>query len=271
MGHNLQDFKVYDGTSTEVSNNIFPLHKSWRIFRELGRVKIGYENQLPDTQLVFDVLKNAYQQSSGNKFASAKDGVWLGSTSTGRGKLYFYAQWPLIYFEAIKESNPQLTDAQAWEQAWDIYTLLYLHKRQINAATDATWPSLKTDLGFSQYNTKPLTKYADGNGSYPIHDVMLVSLSLITRRNQTPLFDFWGVTTTAAARNQVTALNLPAQAVKFYAARCSDDLRDFQTVDMSLSNPTFPWPNEYSGASDTSDQVKAKERNHNNYCNPTTQ
>ena len=271
LGHNLQDFKLYDTVSSEVSNNMFSLHKKWRMLRDLGRASMGYGNELNEAQVVFDLLKSIYKDTSkpgtAEKIAQIRAELWTEATARqNRSRLYFYVQWPLIYFEALKAGNPSMSDDQAWEQAWDIYTLLYLHKRQINAATDATWPSLKTNLGFGQYNTKPSTQYADGNGNFPIHDVMLVSFSLVTGRDQRPVFDFWGVITSDAAKNQVAAMNLPAQAMKFYATRCSDDFRTYTTVDMTQNNPVFPWPNDFKTATETSAQATAKQNTNTSYC-----
>ena len=253
MGHNLQAFKVYDGISSEVSNNIFPLHKKWRLFRELGRLGVGYYNELNDTQAVFDLLSAAYKNSNltsaADKLTKVKQSLWADTSyaAQNRARLYFYLQWVLIYHDVVKERNPQLSDAQAWDQAWEVYTLLYLHLRQLNAASSATWSSTKAGLGFGQYSAPPITSSGvNSAGNYPMHDILLVGLSLITGRDQRPLFDFWGITTTDAARNQVAALKdssgspLVAQPIKFYAVVCSDDFRSYAAIDMNAVSPSLP-------------------------------
>ena len=253
LGHNLQAFKVYDGVSTEVSNNIFPLHKKWRLFRELGRDALGYSDESEFTQTIFDLIKTTYKHSTiasrDAKIAKVRTELWTdgGSAAQNWSRLYFYLQWPLIYYEVLKNGNPTLTDARAWAQAWDIYTLMYLYLRQLNAApSDANWSSVKGKFGFGLYASKPSTANADGAGNFPIHDVMLVGLSLITGRNQTSIFDLWGVTTSFEARNQAAALkasndnNVPAQSVNFYAVVCFDDYRTYAAIDLKADNPGFP-------------------------------
>lgn len=50
LGHNLQvnRLKVYGGRSGEISNQIFPLHKDWRVLREFGQnlddTRVNYRN-----------------------------------------------------------------------------------------------------------------------------------------------------------------------------------------------------------------------------------
>jgi hypothetical protein len=254
MGHNLQAFKVYNGSSGEVSNNIFPLHKKWRLFRELGRDALGYSDESKWTQTVFDFIKTTYKDSTTSsrdaKIKTVRDELWTdgGNASANWSRLYFYLQWPLIYYEVLKQGNPTLSDAQAWDQAWDIYTLMYVYLRQLNAApSDANWSSVRAKFGFGLYASKPSTANEDSAaGIFPIHDVMLVGLSLITGRNQTAIFDLWGITTSDAARNQAAALkasngsDLPAQSVKFYAVVCFDDYRTYEAIDLNATNPVFP-------------------------------
>ena len=253
LGHNLQAFKVYDGSSGEVSNNIFPLHKKWRLFRELGRDALGYSDESQFTQTIFDLIKTTYKDSTSAsrdaKIAKVRAELWTdgGYAAQNWSRLYFYLQWPLIYYEVLKEANPTWTDSQAWAQAWDIYTLMYLYLRQLNAApSDANWSSVKGKFGFGLYASKPSTANADSAGNFPIHDVMLVGLSLITGRNQTSIFDLWGVTTSVEARNQAAAIkasngnNVPAQSVNFYAVVCFDDYRTYAAIDLNAANPGFP-------------------------------
>lgn len=270
LGHNLASFKVYDRISTEVSNNIFPLHKKWRMRMNLTRQAISYANELSDTNIVFNALKNAYK-SSGDKVANAKNAVWTTPNSTNRGMLYFYLQWPLMYADIIKAQNPGISEADAIDAGWDIYTLMYLNLRQVNATALADWPTVKEKLGFGTYTVKPATSTAPVGGAYPHHDYLLVVLSLITGKNQTPLFDFWGVQTSEMGRGQAAALKdsngrpLAMQPVKFYATRCSDDFRGYISVDMTQSDPNFLWASEFS-SSVSDPQGEAKRALHNNYC-----
>jgi hypothetical protein len=100
---------------------------------------------------------------------------------------------------------------------------------------------------------------------------MLVSFSLVTGRDQRPIFDFWGVVTSDAAKNQVAAMNLPTQAVMFYATRCSDDFRTYTKVDMTVITPIFPWTDDFKTANDNSAQATARQNTNTSYCLRRTQ
>ena len=142
-----------------------------------------------------------------------------------------------------------MPEAQAIEAGWDIFTLMYLNLRQVQASKN--WATDKDKLGFGTYSDKPATSTdVLSNGIYLHNDYLLAVLSLITDCDQRPLFDFWGIDTSSAGRNQVAAMNLSSQPVKFYAVRCSDDFRGFQAVDMTQTNPKFPWLDEFKNLSD---------------------
>ncbi|MFN5810844.1 MAG: ImpA family metalloprotease, partial [Burkholderiales bacterium] len=248
MGHNLQRFKVYYDKSTEVSNNIVPLHMRWQLFRDLGRTEIGYENELLDTHITFGFLKNNFKNTSlatrEAKIAKTKADLWTLDAGQNRQRLHFYSQWPLIYHEVLKEKNPMVSEELLWEQAWDVFTLMYLNLRQIESVSDAKWPIENDKLGFGSYTQKPATSHAsvvvNGVVTYPHHDYLLVMLSKLTGRDQRPLFDFWGIETYAEGRNQVQSMQLPAQPVKFYTVVCSDDFRTRRVIDMNAPNPSLP-------------------------------
>jgi len=275
LGHNLQRFKVYGGMSGEVSNNIFPLHQKWRLLIDLKRDAIGYYNELPETQLVFDMIKKTFKDGNLNadqKVSRVKQDLWTDPVyaAQNRLRLYFYLQWPLLYADIIKTQNPSMSEADAIEAGWDIYTLMYLNQRQVEASTN--WLNDKAKLGFSQYSDPPTTDNGIVvNGIHLYHDYMLVALSLITGFNQTPLFDFWGIETSSAGKDQVAALRnnanqaLPMQPVKFYATRCFDDFRAYKSLDMNKSDP-FPWPDEFKASTDSSSAISSKQTQHTNYC-----
>ncbi len=250
MGHNVQRFKVYDGKSGEVSNNIFPLHKRWKLFNDMGREQTGYVNELDETQTVFDMIKNIHKNSTLStaeaKRAKVKSMLWSDPAYAvqNRSRLYFYLQWLMIYQEVLKEKNPSLSDDASWQQAWDIYTLMYLNLRQVDFASANDWPQVKHKLGFGQYDAKPATSAASvtvgGTETYPHHDYLLVVLSMLTGRNLIPLFDLWGIDTYEQGRNQVLSLNLPLQDNLFYAVVCTDDFRTKRVIDLNQTNPVLP-------------------------------
>jgi hypothetical protein len=273
LGHNLQKFNIYDGMSGEVSNNIFPMHKKWRLLMDMKRDAVGYSNELADTRVVFEMIKATYgdpNKGRDAKIAKVRSDLWSDASyaAQNRLRLYFYLQWPLIYAEIIQSQNPLMSEADAIEAGWDIYTLMYLNWRQVDAASETDWPSLKSNLGFSNYTAKPATSTVAVGGNYPHHDYMLVLLSLITGKNQTPIFDLWGIQTSQAGRDQVAALRddngntLLPQAVKFYATRCSDDLRGYKSVGMEKE---FPWVDDFK-INDTDPQAGKKQTAHANYC-----
>ena len=280
LGHNLVRFKMYGGISSEVANNIFPLHKKWRLLIDVNRDAIGYDNNLPDTQIVFDFLKKTFKDGSlntGQKVLNVKKNLWTDSAFAiehDRMRLDFYLQWPLLYADIIKNQNPSMSDIDAIEAGWDIYTLLYLNQRQVEAiTTDADWVNGKAKLGFSQYTKKPTTDNGIVvNGIHLYHDYMLVALSLITGYDQRPIFDFWGIETSSAGKDQVSALRnnagqaLPLHSVKFYATRCSDDLRGYKSLDMTQSDPQFPWKDEFEALGDSIAAIKIKQTAHTDFC-----
>ena len=249
IGHNLQRFKVYDGMSTEVSNNIFSVHKKWRVFRDLDRNAIGYYNELRDTQVVFDLLKAA--QSQQDPTTAMRQSLWSNTAyaAQNRSRLYFYLQWLFIYYETLRDRG--LTEAQAWDRAWDLFPIMYLQLRQIEAIPTSNWTlGTGTPFGFSQYANKPWTSNrADSTVTpvvFPHHDYLLVTLSMITGKDLRGLFDMWGVETSAQGRNQVAALNLKPQDKWFYATACSDDFRAFVRIDMNANNlPQAKFPDSW--------------------------
>ncbi len=268
LGHNLQEFEIYDGISGEVSNNIFPLHKIWRMRIDLGRDAIGYGNSLEDTQVVFNMLKNVYldnTKNSAEKIAQVRSQLWSDSSyaAQNRLRLYFYLQWPLIYADVIKSQNSSISEADAIEAGWNIFTLLYLNLREIKATGDTDWPMRKAALGFGTYTAKPAISSAAVGSDYPHHDYLLVMLSKLTGKDQTPIFDLWGIQTTQAGKTQVADMHLPLQPVKFYATRCSDDFRGYTSVNIAEA---FPWPDEFKLSNDDATQAWTKKTKHNNYC-----
>jgi hypothetical protein len=135
LGHNLQSFHAYGGMSAEDSNNIFPLHKNWRLRRELGRTALGYGGPIGAVQTVFDRLKDVWNDQQYPTQQGKRDRVkavlWTDPSYAAQSgeRLYFYIQWVLIHYEVLKSQNPSWTATKAWDHAWDIYTLLYLHER----------------------------------------------------------------------------------------------------------------------------------------------
>jgi hypothetical protein len=248
LGHNLQSLRIYGGITREVSNNIFPLHKKWRMFRELGRDAIAYSNQLGETQAVFDIINNASKLARDDQVAQVKAQLWTNAVTDyeqNRSRLYFYVQWVLIYYEALQSKAPTLTASQRWDQAWDVFALLYLHQRQVKNLNADNWDANKAKFGFAADEPFLATRF-DTISNY--HDYLLTALSFITGRNQSNLFNMWGIETSADARRRLSSKSYPDQPANFYAVVCSDDFRSYQSVDMTANQPAFPWVGAFDSA-----------------------
>ncbi|MFT3665671.1 ImpA family metalloprotease [Piscinibacter sp.] len=223
LGHNLQlgELDVYGGRSGEVSNNLFPLHKKWRLFRELG---VNEENARVSYRSAFDRIVAA--KANATPVQAAYQALWADDRYAAQNgeRLAFYMQW--VHHWAERTGNVT--------QGWNIVTLLYLHARQLaaGAASGAEWDAKKAALGYGQYTSRPKT---DGN------DNLLLALSTITQRDQRATFDLWGVKYSAAASNQVDSYRYDAQPAFFYANTGTNDHGTVRKVDMTVAKPAWPF------------------------------
>ncbi len=221
VGHNQQKgmHKVYDDRSTEVSNNLFPLHKGWRMLSEMGYntgdTRVSYLsafNMIKAAKLQADPVEAAYQSIWGNAAYAVQNGE----------RMAFYMQW--VHYWAQRQVSIAT--------GWDIITLLYLHQRQFDAVADADWAANRNKLGYSTYATKPSPT---GN------DNLLITLSWITQRDQRPTFDLWGVRYSAAASAQVAAFTFAVEPALFYANTSTNNHSTVRKVDMSVASPAWPF------------------------------
>ncbi|WON77721.1 ImpA family metalloprotease [Serratia sp. UGAL515B_01] len=227
LGHNLQvnRLKVYGVRSSEVSNQIFPLHKGWRLFREYGH-KQDFNS--------WASYRNAYNLiAAGHNAVDPIEGVYKriweasGTYSQNGERMTFYTQW--VHYWADLKSDPM--------RGWDIWTLLYLHQRQVNASD---WATYKDRLGYSTYAVRPGSS-GDAN-STDGNDNLLIALSWLTQRDQRPTFDLWGIRISAAAKEQVVAYGFAIQPAFFYAIDRTNDYNKVQRLDMSNGTPAWPFP-----------------------------
>lgn len=201
IGHNLQRgrLKIYDGRSTEVSNNIFPSYKGWQYYQNTG-IKLGHCTSGAHTTL-YSWLQDAYK--SGDPKQALYTRLWsqTGTYDNAGERLGFYLQ---LAFAA--NATPGL------DNGWQIFTLMYLHERLFSNAIkdDTTWNNNKDKLGFGTYSNRP----SNMNGN----DFMLISYSFLTGKDQRPFFDLWGISYSAEASQQVASYTLPAAAKVYYAA-----------------------------------------------------
>jgi hypothetical protein len=221
LGHNLQEgmLNVYAGRSGEVSNNMFPLHKKWRIFRELGA---NDEDTRVKYRSAFDMIKAASTESTEDKkIEGAYQRIWGSDAYAVQNgeRMAFYVQW--VHYWEERTGDPA--------RGWDLFTLLYLHQRQFEKSD---WATYKDRLGYSTYANRPSV---DGN------DNLLITLSWITQRNQRAMFDLWGVRYSAAAAAQVESYGFVKETARFYANRVTNDHSTVVRIDMTSPNPAWPF------------------------------
>lgn len=195
MGHNLQRarLKIYGGISSEVSNNIFPLHTQWRwtVAKGLGKHP---DQDRPSNQEAFTILQNAIKVGTP---ANSSHPLWAGTGTYDNAfeRLAFYIQ--LLYTQQF----PGMPPSEATEKAWGLYTKLYLMERIFTDAikTDAKWAAVKDQLGFGSYTRTEAAAINTGN------DFMYVATSKIAGRNYSDYFAAWGIEVSDKAKAQVTA------------------------------------------------------------------
>lgn len=224
IGHNLQKdiLKANADRSAEVSNNIFPLHKGWRLLRDLN---LDPENERLRYKSAFDMIMAA--KADADPSDGAYQRIWGDAAYAKQNgeRMAFYIQWVHYWTER------QASDVRGW----DIITLLYLHQRQFEATSDADWLTNRARLGYSTYATKPIA--ISGN------DNMLIALSLITGRDHRETFKLWGVRFSAEADAQVVAFNYVAVPALFYgnSKRNTNRHATVLKIDMSVANPVWPF------------------------------
>lgn len=218
VGHNLQPglLKIYADRSSEVSNNLFPLHKDWRLLRDFSddrnSTRVAYQsafNMIKAAKAEADPIEGAYQRIWGDAAYAVQNGE----------RMAFYMQWVHNWAERTG------SDAQGW----DIITLLYLHQRQF---ANLDWASNKDKLGYSQYATKP---NVDGN------DNLLITLSWPTQRDQRATFDLWGVRYSTTAAAQVASYGFAAETALFYANNNTNNHTTLVKVNMNTATPVWPF------------------------------
>jgi hypothetical protein len=194
IGHNLQRsrLKIYDGRSSEVSNQIFPLHKHLNYYLDTGTSlsadRVNYSG-------TFDTLQQSISET--DPVAFVYENIWAseGIYDNNNERMSFYVQ--LVH---CNNDLPHIADG------WDIYTLMYLHERIFSRALE-DWENSSANVGFDTYSTAP----NDISGN----DFMLLSLSYITERDHRSFFDMWGIEYSNNAWNQVEFYNFPVAEQQF--------------------------------------------------------
>lgn len=197
VGHNLQRSRMHiEGATGEASNNIFPSRNAY-----------GWNKDNPDDQLrdghtapqreVFTMLNDA--QNTADPKATVKQALWVDGGSRERLEFYRQLAWQAYYL-------PDFGDG-----GWDIMTGLYLADRIYGKAlaNDTTWAAQRDSLGMGAYTRSAASAISS-------NDWMLLMTSHLTGKDQRPVFDLWGITTSAAASAQLDARALPAAEKRFY-------------------------------------------------------
>jgi hypothetical protein len=194
MGHNLQRrlLKVYGSRTTEVSNNIFPLHTSWLWAQRQGLEQHPTQRR-PSHEQAFNLLQAAIAAGTP---ATINHPLWAqtGIYDKAFERLSFYLQ--LVY-----------TD-----QSWDLITRLYIIERIFSDAryNDENWLAVRHQLGFDNYSAED-AQAINGN------DFLYIATSGITGRNYLDYFTAWGIQVSQPAANQVSANNITEQVpARFY-------------------------------------------------------
>lgn len=219
LGHNLQRglLKIHGGRSGEVSNNLFPLHKNWRLLQErdenMSPTRLAYKG-------AFDVLKAG--AAGADPYSVAYDAIWADDSYAANNglRMTFFAQLPHLWREVTG------TDSEGW----DIVTLLYLAERQFSDLGADEWMAQRDHFGMGTFASKP-----DLNGN----EFMLILASYLSQRDLRPLWDVWGVDYGADTSAQLDALALPAQAPVIWVGPDSNDWSQVQKVPVSTG---MAWP-----------------------------
>ncbi|MEC7988123.1 MAG: ImpA family metalloprotease [Myxococcota bacterium] len=220
IGHNLQRGRlgIYGGRSSEVSNQIFPLHKHATYYKDTGIALSGDRVAYQD---VFDTLQASVNQA--DPFSYVYETIWAneGIYDNNAERMVFYMQ--VVHCH---------DDLEFLESGWDVYTLMYLHERLFSSGLD-DWENQRVPLGFDQYTEPPWE--ISGN------DFMLISMSYISRRDQRPFFDMWGIDYTSEASAQVEAYALE-EAIQHFFPSVNANAAPFATP--VPIDGTSPWPQE---------------------------
>jgi len=195
IGHNIQPgrLKIYGGQSTEVSNNIFPMHKQMKFNLTAAGLASPIKARVDEKPglTAFNAMKAAL--ATADPVTAMHDATWsdIKYAANNTTRVMFYRQLA----EYAHYYNKQFPDG------WDLFTLLYLLDRNFGQAS-STWASQASNLGFGTYASYPAS--ISGN------DFMLIATSNIIGQDMGPMFALWGITTSAEAKAQVAAYGYPA-------------------------------------------------------------
>ncbi len=211
-GHNLQRarLKIYGGRSTEVSNNIFPLHTNWDYLVNHNLTSHPDLN-VPDSLNAYTQLQTEIKKGT---LANIEHPMWSedGIYDNVFVRLSFYNQLPFIH------------------GSWDIFTKLYILERLFTQAikTNDSWENNKTALGFSSYTIEEANNI---NGN----DFMAISLSNFTNKDHKDYFRVWGIEVSEKAKKQIDTNGFDtAVPLEYYWIQDNKLTKDFPTKTLPL-------------------------------------
>ncbi|MGF1702327.1 ImpA family metalloprotease [Photobacterium makurazakiensis] len=185
IGHNIQISEMnINGKGGEVTNNLVPMYvyRSHPDYQDYVRVRDRWPK-------IYGWMQEG--QNVDNTTEYVKDKLW---TQSDKDQLALYMQ--MAY---ASEYIGYL------ESGFDIYTLNYLHAREVRNID--SWSQNKDRLGLSLYEERPRL-----NGN----DFMLISLSYFTGYDWRDLFSAWGIPVSETADMQVGTYKNPPMDLKFY-------------------------------------------------------
>lgn len=196
IGHNLQRQRldIYGGRSSEVSNQIFPLHKHTSYYLDT-EIALSQDNVADKS--TFDILQASILED--DPFDYAYQQIWAseGIYDNNSQRMAFYMQ--VVHRNA---------DLDYLESGWDVYTLMYLHERIFNTALDNWSTDTASRIGFETYSAPP--SEISGN------DFMLISMSFVTHQDQRPFFNMWGIEFSEDASSQIDQFDFVETPMWYY-------------------------------------------------------
>ena len=193
IGHNLQKnrLNIYADQSTEVSNNIFPVHKQMQ-FNKATAPAVALTRNGTSAKQAFDTIKAS--MATADPSTHVYNAIWSDTAYAANNglRLSFYRQLA----ELSRHYNPNFTDG------WELYTLLYLLERNVSQSVSKnTWAADASKFGFGNYSATDI-------GAINGNDFMLIASSGIVGKDMRPVFSMWGITFSAAADAQLASLVL---------------------------------------------------------------
>ncbi|CAM3757663.1 ImpA family metalloprotease [Parendozoicomonas haliclonae] len=198
LGHGLEKgrfrFTGWEGHSTTNFYSYFSKYNSWK------REQRNPSCQALPFRTLFDWLQTAQDADDPvATMADNDDGGWSYGTA--------------IYIQMMMAAQ----DQAGLQDGWMLLPRLHILEREFYRATrsDEAWAEMKDRLGFGSYTREQAN-------ALPQNDWPTIALSVVTGRDMTNYLETWGLVSSVKAKEQVTALSLPAMSPIFYTADGSD-------------------------------------------------